>query len=128
MVPPDGMAVVGVKSREMGTEDLPTTRSEETILKATDMTRNPIPPDETAFENEHSLSCNFTLTEPVVGGPIVKPPMVTVTADHAMMAAPKVVITTEVADVALHVALKPGTLLAFNATDGMMLDAKKFKG
>ena len=39
MVPPEGMAVVGVKAREMGTEDLPTTRSEEAMVKANDETR-----------------------------------------------------------------------------------------
>ena len=39
MVPPEGMAVVGVKAREMGTEDLPTTRSEEAMVKVTDETR-----------------------------------------------------------------------------------------
>jgi hypothetical protein len=39
MVPPEGMAVVGVKAREIGTEDLPTTRSEVAMVKATDETR-----------------------------------------------------------------------------------------
>ena len=39
MVPPEGMAAVGVKAREMGTEDLPTTRSEEAMVKVTDETR-----------------------------------------------------------------------------------------
>ena len=39
MVPPEGMAVVGVNAREMGTEDLPTTRWEEAMVKANDETR-----------------------------------------------------------------------------------------
>ena len=39
MVPPEGMVVVGVKAKEMVTEDLPTTRSEEAMVKENDETR-----------------------------------------------------------------------------------------
>ena len=44
------------------------------------------------------------------------------------MAAPDVVITTAVAEVAPHVAVKPVTLLAPRATEGTTEDAKKLEG
>ena len=37
-VPPEGTAKFEVKDREIGTEDLPTTRSEEAMVKKTDET------------------------------------------------------------------------------------------
>ena len=127
MVPLEGMAVAGVKARETETEVLPTMRSEEAMVNETDETRVKIPPDDTAFENEHAFARNLTSTEPVVAAPIVKPLIVTVNAD-AGMAAPDVVIVTAVAEVAPHVAIKPATLLAPEATEGTTEDAKKFKG
>jgi hypothetical protein len=117
----------GVKVRVMGTDDLPTTRSDGAIVKETDDTRLTILPDETSFETEHEVALNLTPTEPIVGGPIVKPLMVRVTAD-ALITAPEVVITTAVADAALHVAFKPATLLAPEATEGTEEDTKKLAG
>ena len=123
------MAVVGVKVREMGTEDLRTTRSDEAIDKKTDATRLIMLPLDTAFaEAGHKLFRNSTPTEPAVRGPIVKPLMVIVTTAVALIEAPEVVITTAVADVAPHVAVKPATLLAPEATVGTTEDAKKSAG
>ena len=51
MLPPEGMAVAGVNVREMGTEELPTTRSEEAMVKATDDTRETMLPDDTALDD-----------------------------------------------------------------------------
>ena len=68
------------------------------------------------------------MTAPAVGGPIVKPPMVIVTTAAALITAPEVVIATAVADVAPHVAVKPATLLAPEATVGTTEDAKKLEG
>ena len=51
MVPPEGMAVVGVNVREMGTEDLPTTRSEEAMVKETDDTLETMLPDDKALDD-----------------------------------------------------------------------------
>ena len=102
-------------------------RSEEAMFKETEETRNIMPPDDTAFETEHAFVRNLTSTEPAVDEPIVKPPIVTVNAD-AGMAAPDVVIVTAVAEVAPHVAVKPATLLAPEATEGTTEDAKKIKG
>ena len=128
MVPPEEMAVAGVKARETETEVLPTMRSEEAMVNETDETRGKrIPPDDTAFEIEHAFARNLTSTEPAVAAPIVKPLIVTVKAD-AGMAAPDVVIVTAVAEVAPHDAVKPATLLAPEATEGTTEDAKKFTG
>ena len=125
MVPPEEMAVDGVKARETETEDLPTMRSEEAMVKTTDETREGyIPPDDTAVETEHTFARNLTSTEPAVAAPIVKPLIVTVIAD-AGMAAPDVVSVTAVAEVAPNVAVKPATLLAPEATEGTTEDAKK---
>jgi hypothetical protein len=129
MVPPEGTAEVGVKARVMVTDDFPTMRSEEAMVKDTDAT---LPaamlPDDKAFETEHMLVCNLTPTEPFVGGPIVKPVMVMVTAADGLMAAPDVVITTAEAEVVPHVAVKSATLLAPEATVGVTDGAKKLEG
>ena len=126
-MPPEEMAVAGVKARETETEVLPTMRSEEAMVNETDETRVKIPPDDTAFEIEHAFARNLTSTAPAVAAPIVKPLIVTVNAD-AGMAAPDVVIVTAVAEVAPHVAVKPATLLAPEATEGTTEDAKKLEG
>jgi hypothetical protein len=125
MVPPEGMAVVGVKAREMGTRDLPTTRSEADMVNETAKTRERITPDDKAFDTEHKFLRNLTPKEPFVGEPIVKPRIVMVTTADAAMAAPEVVITISVAAVAPHVAVRPATLLAPEATVGITEDAKK---
>ena len=127
MVPPEEMAVAGVKARETETEVLPTMRSEEAMVNETDETRVKTPPDDTAFEIEHAFARNLTSTAPAVAAPIVNPLIVTVNAD-AGMAAPDVVIVTAVAEVAPHVAVKPATLLAPEATEGTTEDAKKLEG
>ena len=126
-VPPEEMAVAGVKARETETEVLPTMRSEEAMVNETDETRLKIPPDDTALEIVHAFARNLTSTEPAVAAPIVKPLIVTVKAD-AGMTAPDVVIVTAVAEVAPHVAVKPATLLAPKATEGTTEDAKKLEG
>ena len=128
MVPPEGMTDVGVKARVTGTEDLPTTRSEDATVKETDETEEKMAPDDTALDTEHALVRNLTPTEPFVGGPIVKPVMVRVTVENAFTVTPEVVITTAVAEVALHVAVKPATLLAPDATVGTREDTKKLDG
>ncbi len=127
MVPPEGMVVFVVKANETGTKDLPTTRSEEAMMKETDETAEKIPPDATACDNEHMLVRSLT-SEPVVFGPIVNPPMVIANAADADMVAPEVDITTAVADVAPHAAVNSGTLLAPEATDGTTPDTKKLEG
>ena len=127
-VPPEGTAVVAVKESEIGTGDLPTTRSEGAMVKETDETRVKMLPDDTVLEVGHKPFRKLTLTAPAVGGPIVKPPMVIVTTAAALITAPEVVIATAVADVAPHVAVKPATLLAPEATVGTTEDAKKLEG
>ena len=127
-VPPEGTAVTAVKESEIGTEDLPTTRSEGAMVKDADETRETMLPDDTVLEGGHKPFRKFTFTAPAVGGPIVKPPMVIVTTVAALMEAPEVVIVTAVADVAPHVAVKPATLLAPEATVGTTEDAKKLDG
>jgi hypothetical protein len=128
MVPPEGTVVLAVNANETGTKDLPTTRSEEDMIKTTDETADKMPPDATACDNEHMLVRNLTSTEPVVFGPIVNPPMVIVNATDADKVAPEVVISTLVAEVTPIVAMNPGTLLAPKATDGRIPDAKKLEG
>jgi hypothetical protein len=127
MVPPEGKVVLAVKLKETGTKDLPTMRSEEAMIKESDETEEKIPPDATAYDNEHMLVRNLT-SEPVVFGPIVNPPMVMVNTTDADKVEPEVVITTAVDEVAPHDAVNPGTLLAPEATDGTTPDAKKLEG
>ncbi len=59
--------------------------------------------------------------------PMVIPLIVIVNAD-ALMAAPEVVMTTAVDEVALHVAARFETLLAPAAAVGMIEEAKKLEG
>jgi hypothetical protein len=127
MVPPEGMAVLGVNAIVIDTGALPTMRSAEAMVKETEETRDKMLPDDSVFDIGHKFARNATPTEPVVGGPIVKPLIVMVNAE-AGMAAPDVVITTAVAEVAPHVAVKAVTLLAPRATEGTTEDAKKLEG
>ena len=128
-VPPEGTAVVAVKESEIGTGDLPTTRSEGAMVKETDETREAkMLPDDTVLEDGQKPFRKLTFTAPAVGGPIVKPPMVIVTTAAELIKSPEVVIATAVADVAPHVAVKPATLLAPEATVGTTEDAKKLEG
>lgn len=64
---------------------------------------------------------------PAVTLPKVNPLIVTVNADVPMVA-PDVVITTDMAVVAPHVAVSPATLLAAAATIGVIEEAKKLEG
>ena len=84
-------------------------------------------PEDTAFESEHVFARNLTSLEPAVATPILKPLMVMVNAEVGMMA-PEVVILIAVVDVAPHVAVNAATLLALDATEGMIEDAKKLEG
>jgi hypothetical protein len=118
-VPPEGTAVVAVKESEIGTEDLPTTRSERAIVKETDETRVKMLPDDTTFDGQRCFR-KLTLSAPAVGGPIVKPLIVIVTTASALIV-PSKVIETAVADVAPHVAVIPATV-------GTTEDVKKFGG
>jgi formaldehyde-activating enzyme involved in methanogenesis len=128
MVPPEGMAEVGVKARQISTGDLPTIRSEEAIVRDTDETWVIMLPDDTAFDIEHKFFRNLTPTEPFVGGPIVNPVMVMVTAKDGEIAAPDVVNTSAVAEVAPNVAVNPATLLAPELAEGVTDEAKKLEG
>ncbi len=85
-------------------------------------------PDDKAFDGEQKPVRNLNPPEPFVGGPIVKPLMVMVTAADGAMVAPDNVITTAVAEVAPHVAVKSVTLLAPEATVGVTDEAKKLEG
>ena len=86
-------------------------------------------PDSTACDAISSDDvCTVTCRPPAVGYPNVNPFNVTVNADEDGIAAPAVVMTTEVAVVALHVAFKPATLLPPAATMGMTDGAKNPEG
>ena len=108
--------------------NLPARRSPTGMLKMGEMTTSPMLPDDKAFETVQLLFRNLTPTEPIVGGPIVKPLMVIVTVADGGMAAPDVVITTAVAEVAPHFAVKPATLLAPEATVGVTDEANQLEG
>ena len=69
----------------------------------------------------------MTPTLPSVNAPMVKPDNVITNADGGM-AAPAVVMTTDVAVVALHVPVSPATLLLPAATVGVTSGAKKPEG
>ena len=71
--------------------------------------------------------CTLIPTAPAVTAPIMNPFIVTVNAD-APIVAPDVVITTDVAVVGLHVTVSPATLLAPDATLGVIDEAKKPEG
>ena len=86
-------------------------------------------PDSTACDAISSDDvCTVTCRPPAVGYPNVNPFNVTVNADEDGIAAPAVVMTTEVAVVALHVTFKPATLLPPAATMGVTDGAKKPEG
>ncbi len=72
--------------------------------------------------------CTVTCGPPAVMYPNFNPLNVTVNADKDGIAAPAVVMTTEVAVVALHVAVKPATLLFPAATMGVTDGMKKYSG
>ena len=85
-------------------------------------------PEATAVDGSKSVEvCTDTPTSPPVKPPMVKPVMVITTADGGMIA-PAVVMTTDVALVALHVPVSPATLLLPAATLGVTDAAKKPEG
>ena len=87
-----------------------------------------IAPDGTPTESVESDDvCTVTNPDGIPVLPIVNPDIVTTNVD-AEIAAPAVVITTEVLVVALHVAVSPGTLLLPAATVGVTFWAKKPEG
>ncbi len=122
---PEGTAVVAVKESEIGTEDLPTTRSEGAIVKETDETREKMLPDATDVEAVLSaLVCTLT-SPPAVAAPKVKPESVTVTAVLAASVVPEVVMTMEVAPGA---AMGPREAPPDTAPLGVAVVAKKLAG
>jgi hypothetical protein len=87
-------------------------------------------PDVTLFESKHcdgSYWRNWTFKVAFIAGPMAKPLIVMENADNPMFA-PKMVIFTDEAEVALQAAVRPITLLAPDATLGMTDGAKKWKG
>ena len=70
----------------------------------------------------------MTPTTPAVKPPIVKPVTVMMMFADGGIAAPAVVMTTEVAVVAPQVAVKPATLLPPTGTTGVTEGAKKPEG
>jgi hypothetical protein len=60
--------------------------------------------------------------------PIVSPLIVIVHSDKEATDEPAIVITQAVAEMTLHVAVRPGTLLAPAATMGVVDEAKKLEG
>ena len=86
-------------------------------------------PDSTAADASVSDDvCTVTCGPPAFVFPIVNPLNVKVQADNDAMAAPAVVMTTEVAVVAPQVAVKPATLLPPTGTTGVTDGAKKPEG
>ena len=87
-----------------------------------------IGPEETEADAAASEDvCTLIPTALAVTAPIVNPLIVTVKAE-TVMDAPDVVITKDVAVVALQLAVSPATLLAPAATMGVTEEAKKPAG
>ena len=85
-------------------------------------------PEATGVEGSVSAElASVTPTAPAVAAPFVTPVTVSVTVE-AGMAAPAVVMTTDVAPAAPHVPVRPATLLLPAATVGVMDGAKKPEG
>ena len=86
-------------------------------------------PDSTAADASVSDDvCTVTCGPPAFVFPIVNPLNVKVQADNDAMAAPAVVMTTEVAVVAPQVVVNPATLLLPAETNGVTDCAKKESG
>ena len=102
-MPPEGTAVVGVKERVMGTDDLPTIRSKDAMVKDTDATREKMLPDETLLVGCVGLgmvsTLVITLMAPValgsVAGPSLRPTKVMVKEALPATAPPAIVITMQ---------------------------------
>ena len=123
IVPPAGSNVDRVKLKVTGTPVCEAMRFDEAMLKDNEATCPKIAPDATATEGAVSADvATETPTEPAVTLPMTKPDSVT-TNDEAGTAAPVEVITTDVLVAALHVPVKPATLLLPACTVGV--DAAK---
>ena len=86
-------------------------------------------PDSTAADSIRSEDvCTVTCGLPAVTRPIVNPLKVTEKNVDDRIAAPAVVMTTDVPPVAPHVPVSPATLLLPAATVGVMDGAKKPEG
>jgi hypothetical protein len=128
MVPPAGTGFAAVNPSVTGTDVLPALRSFVVMMKyMSDMGRTN-PPECTAADGSKSVEVRtVTPALPAVTPPMVKPVIVTTNTDGGM-ATPEVVMTTDVAVVALHVPVSPATLLLPAATVGVMDGAKKPEG
>jgi hypothetical protein len=108
--------------------DQATSKTPDSCTDPVNLKNSPtIAPDSTPTEAVESDDvCTVTNPDGIPALPIVNPDIVTTNAD--VIAAPAVVITTEVFVVALHVAVSPGTLLLPAAMVGVTFGAKKPKG
>jgi hypothetical protein len=127
-----GVAAVGVKPMVIDTGVLPAIRSEDAMVNEGDVTKETDPPtmwpESTAVDTRVSVDvCTVTAMAPAVTTPMLKPDIVTVN-EEAGIATPAVVMTIEVAEVALQVPVRPTTLLLPAATVGVMDGAKKPEG
>ena len=107
---------------------MPDFRSLSEIRKVTSVIGTNNPPESTAADGIRSVDVVMeTSGLPAVKPPMVKPVIVTTNTDGGM-AAPAVVMTTDVAVVALHVPVSPATLLLPATTVGVTDGAKKPEG
>ena len=128
IVPPIGKEVEAEKLNVIGTPVRLAIRSLEAIENETNVTCVNIPPLLTATLGSVSADVSkYTLTLAAVTPPMTKPEIVTVNAEAAGMEAPAVVITREVAVVALHVPVKL-TMLLIPAVIVGVVGAKKAVG
>lgn len=120
MFPPTGSGVVTAKPRVTGTEARLATRSLGEMDIETNVTRVKMAPDETAALGKVSVVvCKYTPTLPGLAPPIVKPDMVRITAAPAVTLTPPVVMTNDVAVVALEAKVRPEMLLSLVPIDGV---------
>jgi hypothetical protein len=123
-----GKGVVAEKPNVIGTAVFADMRSVDVIEKEIKVTCVKMPPLLTAALGSVSVDVStVTAIAPAVTGPMVKPDIVTVNATAAGMLAPAVVITTDVAVVALHVPVRLATLLCPEVIVGVVV-AKNAEG
>ncbi len=129
MVPPAGTRFNAVNPSVTGTDVFPALRSIVEMLKYKSQMGCPNPPECTAADGSKSAEV-FTITPalPAVKPPMVKPVTVMMMFADGGIAAPAVVMSTEVAVVAPQVAVKPATLLPPTKTTGVTDGAKKESG
>ena len=128
IVPLIGTGVVAEKPNVISTADFPDIRSLEEMENETKVTCVKMPPLLTAALGNVSADVSTVMpTPPAVTDPIVKPEIVTVNAAEAGMVAPAVVMTSDVAVVALHAPVRLAILLLPDKTVGVVV-AKKAEG